>query len=58
MLKEHIEKKLKTIQFQYETKLQEESDALYANLTEKIKNVENFYKEVCIHCGTYLVINY
>ncbi|XP_056321174.1 uncharacterized protein C10orf67 homolog, mitochondrial [Danio aesculapii] len=45
VLKEHTEKKLKMIQFQYETKLQEESDALYENLTDKIKNVENCHKE-------------
>ncbi|XP_073782853.1 uncharacterized protein C10orf67 homolog, mitochondrial isoform X1 [Danio rerio] len=45
VLKEHTEKKLKMIQFQYETKLQEEADALYDNLTEKIKNVENGHKE-------------
>ncbi|XP_067219513.1 uncharacterized protein C10orf67 homolog, mitochondrial [Chanodichthys erythropterus] len=45
VLKEDTEKKLKIIRVQYETKLQEESDALYTRMNEKIKNLENCYKE-------------
>ncbi|KAK7159237.1 hypothetical protein R3I94_005539 [Phoxinus phoxinus] len=45
LFKEGTEKKLKIIGFQYETKLQEESDALYSRMNEKIQNQENFYKE-------------
>ncbi|XDV27373.1 hypothetical protein PO909_030915 [Leuciscus waleckii] len=45
LFKEGTEKKLKIIGFQYETKLQEESDALYSRMNEKIKNQENCYKE-------------
>ncbi|XP_056100040.1 uncharacterized protein C10orf67 homolog, mitochondrial [Rhinichthys klamathensis goyatoka] len=45
LFKEGTEKKLKIIDFQYETKLQEESDALYSRMNEKIKNQENCYKE-------------
>lgn len=52
MLKEDTEKKLKIIHFQYETKLQEESDALYTRMNEKIKNLENCYKEVCIQVSS------
>ncbi|XP_043111974.1 uncharacterized protein C10orf67 homolog, mitochondrial isoform X2 [Puntigrus tetrazona] len=44
-LKEDIEKKLKVIRLQYETKLQDESDALYASINDKIKNLENCQKE-------------
>ncbi|XP_051734970.1 uncharacterized protein C10orf67 homolog, mitochondrial isoform X3 [Ctenopharyngodon idella] len=45
MLKEDTAKKLKIIHFHYETKLQEESDALYTRMNDKIKNLENCYKE-------------
>ncbi|XP_050986140.1 uncharacterized protein C10orf67 homolog, mitochondrial [Labeo rohita] len=45
MLKEDTEKKLKIIHLQYETKLQDESDALYASVNDKIKNLENCHKE-------------
>ncbi|XP_016422558.1 uncharacterized protein C10orf67 homolog, mitochondrial [Sinocyclocheilus rhinocerous] len=45
MLKEDTEKKLKIIRLQYETKLQDESDALYASMKDKIKNLENCHKE-------------
>jgi len=48
LFKEGTEKKLKIIGFQYDTKLQEESDALYSRMNEKIQNQENCYKEVCI----------
>lgn len=50
MLKEDTEKKLKIISLQYETKLQDESDALYASMNDKIKNLENCHKEVCTCC--------
>lgn len=52
MLKEDTAKKLKIIHFQYETKLQEESDALYTRMNDKIKNLENCYKEVCIQVSS------
>lgn len=52
LFKEGTEKKLKMIGFQYETKLQEESDALYSRMNEKIKNQENCYKEVCIQVSS------
>uniref|UniRef100_A0A8C1XDS3 Si:dkey-188g12.1 n=1 Tax=Cyprinus carpio TaxID=7962 RepID=A0A8C1XDS3_CYPCA len=45
MFKEDTEKKLKIIRLQYETKLQDESDALYASMKDKIKNMENCHKE-------------
>ncbi|XP_058600357.1 uncharacterized protein C10orf67 homolog, mitochondrial isoform X1 [Onychostoma macrolepis] len=45
MLKEDTEKKMKIIRLQYETKLQDESDALYASMNDKIKNLENCHKE-------------
>ncbi|XP_016309962.1 LOW QUALITY PROTEIN: microtubule-associated tumor suppressor 1 homolog [Sinocyclocheilus anshuiensis] len=45
MLKEDTENKLKTIRLQYETQLQEESDALYASMNDKIKNSKNCQKE-------------
>ncbi|XP_073705760.1 uncharacterized protein C10orf67 homolog, mitochondrial [Garra rufa] len=45
MLKEDTEKKLKIIRSQYETKLQDESDALYASINDKIKNLESCHKE-------------
>ncbi|XP_059357794.1 uncharacterized protein C10orf67 homolog, mitochondrial [Carassius carassius] len=45
MLKEDTEKKLKIMRLQYETKLQDESDALYASMKDKIKNLENCHKE-------------
>ncbi|XP_016128648.1 uncharacterized protein C10orf67 homolog, mitochondrial [Sinocyclocheilus grahami] len=45
MLEEDTEKKLKIISLQYETKLQDESDALYASMKDKIKNLENCHKE-------------
>lgn len=52
MLKEDTAKKLKIIHFHYETKLQEESDALYTRMNDKIKNLENCYKEVCIQVSS------
>lgn len=58
MLKEDTEKKLKIIRFQYETKLQEESDALYTRMNDKIKNLENCYKEVCFQVSSVMIINY
>ncbi|KAK2900936.1 hypothetical protein Q8A67_009051 [Cirrhinus molitorella] len=45
MLKEDTEKKLKIIRLQYETKLQDESDVLYASMNDKIKNLESCHKE-------------
>uniref|UniRef100_A0A9J7ZXN0 Si:dkey-188g12.1 n=1 Tax=Cyprinus carpio carpio TaxID=630221 RepID=A0A9J7ZXN0_CYPCA len=45
MFKEDTEKKLKIICLQYETKLQDESNALYASMKDKIKNMENCHKE-------------
>ncbi|XP_067309771.1 uncharacterized protein C10orf67 homolog, mitochondrial isoform X3 [Pseudorasbora parva] len=45
MLKEDTENKLKIIRFQYEAKLQEESDALYTRMNDKVKNLENCYNE-------------
>lgn len=57
MFKEGTEKKLKMIGFQYETKLQEESDALYSRMNEKIKNQENCYKEVCIQVSSINVVS-
>ncbi len=53
MLKEDTEKKLKIIRLQYETKLQDESDALYASMNDKTKNLENCHKEVCTQCCFY-----
>ncbi len=53
MLKEDTEKKLKILRLQYETKLQDESDALYASMNDKIKNLENCHKEVCTCCFHY-----
>jgi len=52
LFKEGTEKKLKIIGFQYDTKLQEESDALYSRMNEKIQNQENCYKEVCIQVSS------
>ncbi|XP_051990898.1 uncharacterized protein C10orf67, mitochondrial-like [Xyrauchen texanus] len=45
ILKGETERKLKIINVQYETKLQQEADALYTSLNEKIKSLENFNNE-------------
>lgn len=48
VLKEDTEKKLRIIHVQYETKLQQEADALYTRMNEKITSLEDCHKEVCI----------
>ncbi|XP_057191113.1 uncharacterized protein C10orf67 homolog, mitochondrial [Triplophysa rosa] len=45
VLREDTEKKLKIIHVQYETKLQQEADALYTRMNEKITSLEDCHKE-------------
>ncbi|XP_051556612.1 uncharacterized protein C10orf67, mitochondrial-like [Myxocyprinus asiaticus] len=45
ILKGETERKLKIINVQYETKLQQEADALYTSMNDKIKSLENFHNE-------------
>lgn len=50
-LKKEIAVKVKFIEAQYESRLQEEAEAFYTRMNYKVKALESYYKEVCYaHC--------